>query len=214
MILQVILLAGLLFRINQVYVIVVGGGPGPGILMGSGLMVEEVSADNDPSLGPGPITAPVTIIEFSDFTCGYCRLIQETLEQVKELYGEEIQIIYRDFPRAGPVPGTVAFNAAVAAECSAKQGKFQEMHDLLFKNQPRFDPRSLKHYAAELDLDLERFDKCLESEIIWQEVRADYEDGVRYGVRATPTFFINGRVIIGAVPLSEFERLIDLALQE
>ncbi|HFQ92748.1 MAG TPA: DsbA family protein, partial [Anaerolineae bacterium] len=124
----------------------------------------------------------------------------------------QVRIVFRDYPQGGQ--GSLAFNAALAAECSAEQGKFQEMHDLLFQNQPRFDSDSLSRYASDIALNLEDFEQCMNSEVHWAEVRADYEDGIKYGVSATPTFFINGRPLRGAASFSEFERLINIALKE
>lgn len=203
MLLQIVFLAGLLFRINQVYIIVSSNGF-------RASAIQEVSVDDDPFLGE--TNAPVTIVGFSDYTCGYCRLAQETLEDVKEKYGDQVRIVFRDFPQRGY--GSLAFDAALAAECSAEQNKFQQMHQLLFQNQPRFDASSLNRYATTLDLDLEIFEQCMNSEASWAEVGEDYEDGINYGVSATPTFFINGHTLVGAAPLSEFERLIELELQQ
>jgi protein-disulfide isomerase len=88
------------------------------------------------------------------------------------------------------------------------------MRTLLFQNQPRFDSGRLIRYASSIELDLDDFEYCMNLETNWTKVQADYEDGVKYGVSATPTFFINGRILVGAAPISEFERLINLALQE
>ena len=203
MVLQIILLAGLLFRTNQVYIMVANNG------LGASTIAVQVR-DDDPSLGPAD--APVTIVEFSDYTCGYCRLVQETITQINEKYGDQVQIIFRDFPQSGQ--GSLAFNAALAAECSAEQGKFQEMRTLLFQNQPRFDISSLNRYASNLGLDSENFEQCMNLEANWIKVKSDYADGIKYGVRVTPTFFINGRILVGAAPFSEFERQINTALQE
>jgi protein-disulfide isomerase len=203
MVLQIILLAGLLFRINQVYTIIAGSNL-------STVVVENIPINDAPFLGP--VDAPVTIIEFSDYTCGYCRLIQETLTEVVEKYDGQVRIVFRDFPQGGQ--GSLAFNAALATRCSAEQKKFQEMRTLLFQNQPRFDSGRLIRYASSIELDLDDFEYCMNLETNWTKVQADYEDGVKYGVSATPTFFINGRILVGAAPISEFERLINLALQE
>jgi protein-disulfide isomerase len=203
MILQIVLLAGLLFRINQVYVIIAGGSFGANL-------IRDIPIRDAPSLGPD--NAPVTIIEFSDYTCGYCRLIQETLTEILKKHDGQVRIVFRDFPQGGQ--GSLAFNAALAARCSGEQGKLQEMRAALYQNQPRFDPGRLIRYASEIELDLADFEECMNLEANWTKVRTDYEDGLKYGVSATPTFFINGRILVGAAPLSEFERLINLALQE
>jgi len=208
LVLQTVLLAGLLVRTNQVYRWVAKDGATAPMTEIS--LVDHVSADDDPSTGPP--TAPVTIVEFSDFSCGHCREAQETLEQVKKRYGDRVQIVFRDFPLEGEVSGS--FMAALAAECADDQNAFWEMHDLLFEKQPAFDKGSLRSYAVSLGLDGEQFQNCLESKDHQDEILHDREEGVSYGVSGTPTFFVNGRRLIGTVAFSIFERAIDEALQE
>lgn len=206
LILQVILSAGLLIRVNQVYRWVATANP----QMIDISLLSDVSPDDDPFVGPA--TAPVTIVEFSDFACSHCREVQETLAQVRESYGDRVRIIFRDFPLEGP--GTPSFTAALAGECADDQGAFWEMHALLFENQPVFDRGSLRSYAASLALDMEQFNNCLEAEEHQTEIMHDVEDARSYGVSVTPTFFVNGRRLVGTVSFSIFRRAIDEALQE
>jgi protein-disulfide isomerase len=175
------------------------------------LAVVDVSVDDDPARGPED--AAVTIIEFSDFQCPYCgRFFQQTLPQLMQQYGDRIRFVYRDFPLDQIHPN--ARNAAIAAECADDQGRFWEYHDLLFSNQQALGVPDLKRYAEQLGLDADAFAECLDSQKYNEEVSADLRDGIQAGVSGTPTFFINGRRVVGAQPLQTFQTIIDQALAE
>ena len=208
LLLQVILSAGLLWRINQVYQLALDSPSN--VLRAESSDVVNVSADDDPALGPE--TAPVTIVAFSDFSCGACKAVQSTLAEVREKYGDRVRIVFRDFPRGGA--GYPGYNAALAAGCAEAQGAYWGMRDMLFENAPAFDRGSLRVYAARLELDVEQFAACLDSPAVQAEVEHDLVDGRSYGVVATPTFFVNGRRVVGSVSLITFEREIERALKE
>jgi protein-disulfide isomerase len=168
--------------------------------------VVSVSADDDPGLGP--TDAAVLIVEFSDFQCFYCaRFATETLGQILNTYGDSVRLVYRDFPLTSIHPQ--AQKAAEAAQCAHEEGKYWEYHDLLFQNQQALDVVNLKAYAEKVGLDTEAFDDCLDSGRFASEVSKDLTDGQVYGVTATPTFFINGRLVRGAQPFSVFQALIE-----
>jgi protein-disulfide isomerase len=170
--------------------------------------VKDVSADDDPSLGPD--CTPVTVIEFSDFRCPSCAAAQDTLREIREKYDEQIRIVFRDFPLSGE--GTPSFLAAEAAECADEQGKFWEMHDIMFARQHRISGTDgLEDLAREIGLDTELFEACLASGKYTDEVKKDRADGEAYGVMGTPTFFVNGRMIVGGSTVS-FEEAIDSIL--
>ncbi len=207
LIVQMVLSAGLLIRINQVYRLILQDRAS--VEINAIDYVDGVSPDDDPFIGP--MTAPVTIVEFSDFACGHCREAQATLAMVKERYGDRVRIVYRDFSLGSE--GSPSFTAALAAECADDQDAFWEMHDLLFKNQPTFDRSNLRSYAASLGLDMEQFHSCMESRKFQAEIAHDRQDGISYGVSGTPTFFINGHRLVGSAPLATFQRIIDQALQ-
>lgn len=173
--------------------------------------VVDVSVDDDPARGPED--AAVTIIEFSDFQCPYCgRFFQQTLPQLMAQYGDRIRFVYRDFPLDQIHP--FARGAAIAAECADDQGKFWEYHDLLFSNQQALSGADLKSYADRLGLDTEAFAACVDDSRYNDEVNADLRDGLQAGVTGTPTFFINGRRVVGAQPLQTFQAIIDELLPE
>ena len=162
-------------------------------------------ADTDPSLGSS--SAPVTIVEFSDFQCPFCRSVAPTLKQVREKYGDKVRVVWKDFPLTQIHPD--AFKAAEAAHCAGDQGKFWEYHDRLFANQQALQPDSLKSYASALGLDTAAFNSCLDSSKHGPRVSEGVAQGTRLGVNSTPTLYINGRMISGAQPLETFSILID-----
>jgi protein-disulfide isomerase len=164
----------------------------------------EVAA-TDPSLGDP--SAPVTIIEFSDFQCPFCQSVSPTLKAVREKYGDKVRVVWKDFPLTQIHPE--AFKAGEAAHCAGDQGKFWEYHDVLFANQQALQSDSLKKYAADLGLDAAAFDSCLETSKYGERVRSGVEQGSRLGVNSTPTIYINGRMLSGAQPIETFSTLID-----
>ncbi len=171
----------------------------------------KVSADDDEVLGEPD--APVTIIEFSDYQCPFCgRFWSETLGQIKTQYIEtgKVKLIYRDFPLSSI--HQYAQKAAEAAECAGEQGKYYEMHDKLFENQRALDTESLKSYAKDIGLNTDDFNDCLDSGKMTSEVNKDFSDGQSYGVRGTPAFFINGKLVSGAQPFSVFQQAIESEL--
>ena len=159
----------------------------------------------------GPEDAPVTIVEFIDFGCPFCgRHSRETIPQLRGEYEATIKYVIFNFPISRLHP--YAQQAAEAAECAYDQGKYWEYHDILFQNQAAQAEESLRMYAEDLGLDSDVFNACLDSGAKTQLVLDHVRDGQSYGVSATPTFFINGRILVGALPFSSFQTLIDEAL--
>ncbi|HEX5883544.1 MAG TPA: thioredoxin domain-containing protein [Pyrinomonadaceae bacterium] len=149
--------------------------------------VQNVSVGDDPSRGSA--TAPVTIVEFTDFQCPACAAMHPVLEEVLKSYGDKVRFVVRDFPLN---QHENARKAAEAANAANAQGKFFEYITLLFQRQKALDVPSLKKYATELGLDRARFDAALDHGVYAAEVAKDIEDGEMYGVGSTPTIFING----------------------
>jgi protein-disulfide isomerase len=154
----------------------------------------------------GPATAPVTIVEFSDFQCPYCSRLTPTLEQIKAKYGDKVRIVFRQFPL--PFHQN-AQKAAEAALCANDQGKFWQLHDAMFSNQAALGVDQLKAKAAELGMKPDDFNKCLDSGAKVAVVEADKKAGSEAGVNGTPAMFINGRFLNGAVPLENVTSVID-----
>ena len=168
----------------------------------------DVGADDDPFLGPQD--APVTLVEFSDFQCPYCRRVQSVLKRLMTAYHGKLKLVFRDFPLRQIHPE--AQKAAEAAQCANDQGQFWPYHDRLFAA-TELGVEYLKQYAVELDLDAEGFNTCLDSEKYSQEVQKDIDDARVAGVNATPAFFVNGLPINGAVPFERFVEMVELALE-
>ena len=158
----------------------------------------------------GPADAPVVLVEFADYECPFCgRFFRETYPTLISEYGDRMRYVFRNYPLSNLHPN--ASKAAEGGECAFDQDMFWEYHDLLLQRQAALDVPSLKRYAAELGLDLERFSTCLDSGQKIDVVATDLQDGLGYGVTGTPTFFINGRKLVGAQVLPVFRNLIEQA---
>jgi protein-disulfide isomerase len=138
----------------------------------------------------GPADAPVTLVEYGDFECPYCRAAVPIVRGVQEALGDRLRFVWRNFPLRNQHPH--AMHAAEAAEAAGAQGRFFDMHGMLFDRQEDLTDDDLVGYAGELGLDTDRFRRELESHEHAGRVRADFEGGLRSGVRGTPTFYIDG----------------------
>ena len=171
--------------------------------------VVDVSTAGQPSIGPD--NAKVVLVEFMDFQCPFCkRHADETLPRLLSEFGGKVRFVERNLPL---VIHPSAQKAAEASECAYAQGKYWEYHDVLFRNQTALDVASLKRYARDLDLDGAAFDACLDSGQGAARVKQDTEEASRLGVSGTPTFFLNGRKIVGARPFAQFKADIEAALK-
>jgi protein-disulfide isomerase len=139
----------------------------------------------------GPPTAPVTLVEYGDYECPYCGAAHPVVKEIYRQLGDELRFVFRHFPLTRVHPH--AERAAEAAEAAGAQGRFWQMHDLLFENQNALEDEDLLVYANAIGLDVRRFVIELENGVYTPKVRADFLSGVRSGVNGTPTFFINGR---------------------
>lgn len=160
--------------------------------------------------GAGSEQAPIQIVMYSDYQCPYCARVTPTLERVKEVYGERVRIVVRDFPLESIHPRAV--DAAKAARCAHEQGRFWDYYDRLFSTQTRMGQSDFLQHAASLGLDQATFTACTASERIAALVRDDMRSGERLGVSSTPAFFVNGRFLPGAQPFEAFKRVIDAEL--
>ena len=138
----------------------------------------------------GSADAAVTLVEYGDFQCPSCGAAHPIVQQVREALGDRLRFVYRHFPLSQM--HEYAFGAAEAAEAAGAQGKFWEMHDMLFENQEALSEQDLLSYAADLGLDVDRFASDLNDGTFDEKVRHDFMGGVKSGVNGTPTFFING----------------------
>jgi protein-disulfide isomerase len=165
----------------------------------------DVSADpGDPIKGPA--NAPITIIEYSDYQCPFCARVNPTLDQVRKVYGDQVRIIFKDFPLPNHPE---APKAAEAAHCAGEQGKYWELHDRMFASQQALQVPMLKQYAAALGLDMNAFNQCLDSGKHSARVTENLRSGEAIGVSSTPTLYVNGRPVVGAQPFEYFKAVID-----
>jgi len=168
----------------------------------------EIGTEGDPSLGPA--NAPITIVQFSDFNCGFCqRFHTETFPELMASYPDRIRFVYRDFP----VTSQESFFAAQAAQCAGDQDAFWDFHDLLFTGGLELGTEAYSAYAEQLGLDAQALLACVTDGTHAQEVEDDARFAAGLGVSGTPTFFINGLPMVGAQPLEQFQRLIDAELE-
>jgi protein-disulfide isomerase len=174
--------------------------------------VYKVDAGNAPAKGPR--SAPVQIVEFSDFQCPFCGRVEPTIKQIEQKYQGKVHFAFRNYPLPFHQHAQLAAEASMAAKA---QGKFWEMHDKMFANQTALERSDLEKYAQEIGLDMNKFKSDLDSGKYKDEVNADvqYANSVAGGGGfGTPTFFINGHKIAGAMPFEAFAQVIDQALKE
>jgi len=169
----------------------------------------DVPEDDDPVWGPQE--APITIIEFSDYECPYCRKWHvEVWPQLQATYGDQIRLVFRDFPLANIHAN--ATPAAAAANCALEQDMYFPFSEKLFEMKLNLGKTTYQSYAEELGLDMDIFNECLESGRYLDEVEADYQFAAGLGIRSTPTFFINGIPVVGAQPFDVFKTVIEKEL--
>jgi protein-disulfide isomerase len=154
----------------------------------------------------GKANAPVTIVEFSDFQCPFCQRVNPTLAKLRETYGDRISIVFKDYPLPNHPQ---APKAAEAARCAADQSKFWEMHDAMFANQKALEVPALKQTARAIGLDGGAFDTCIDSGKHAATVAKNAALGEQMGVNSTPTLYVNGRQVLGAMPFEVFKQVID-----
>ena len=163
-----------------------------------------VNSSGHPALGAKD--APVTIVEFTDFQCPFCKRTEDTLKQLREKYGDKIRLVHMDFP----LPfHSHALDAAKAARCANDQGKFWQFRDALFADQSKLAPGDLKATAKKLGLNTGQFGACFDKAKYESQIKSDQAAGAKVGVDGTPAFFIDGRPLTGAQPIPRFEELID-----
>jgi protein-disulfide isomerase len=165
-----------------------------------------------PAMAPslGPADAKVTIVEFTDYQCPFCHRAQQTVERLLDRYQGRIRLVYRDLPLD---MHTRAFAAARATRCANEQNRFWDLHRNLLENPGSFSDDDFKERAKELGLDGEQFAACLDSPRHDPAIQASLDEAVRIGIRATPTFLINGRMISGARPFDDFADVIEEELR-
>ena len=168
----------------------------------------DIPTEGYPSRGPED--APITIVEFSDFQCPFCRRFeQDTYQPLLDAYPGQIRFVYRNLPLTSIHPN--AMPAAIASLCANDQNAYWPFHDKLFANETLDDPTYIQ-YATDLGLDVDKFTACLTDGSHDAFIKQDMDFSLGLGVQSTPTFFINGLAIVGAQPLANFQQIIDKEL--
>jgi protein-disulfide isomerase len=168
--------------------------------------VNVTYSPNDPV--KGNMKAPVTIVEFTDFQCPFCKRAAGTMHELEAAYPDKLKVVARQYPLPFHDRGKPA---AVAALCAHDQGKYWEYRDKLFAEQKLSD-EDLRKYAKELNLNEKKFERCLKDGKQIARIENDMKDGSRFGVSGTPAFFINGEFLSGAQPIENFKTAVDNAL--
>lgn len=163
-----------------------------------------VDSSGHPSIGPKD--APITLVEFEDFQCPFCKASENTVKQVRTKYGDKVRLVHMDFPLSFHAH---ALDAANAARCANDQGKFWQFRETLFANQGKLTPADLKAAAKTLGMNSTQFNECFDKSKHLGEIKSDQAEGEKVGVDGTPGFFVNGRPLVGAQPLDKFSELID-----
>ncbi len=187
----------------------VGGAPAP-------------SADNEAAPGPakkvevgnapvrGPKNAPITVVLFSDFQCPFCSRVEPSIAELQKLYPGKVRVAWKNYPLPFHNNAKPAAEAALAAN---EQGKFWEMHDILFKNQQALTADDLEKYAKEIGLDMTKFKAAIDSHKFAAQIEADTKQGSALGVQGTPAAFVNGQLVSGAQPVDAFKKIVEADLK-
>jgi protein-disulfide isomerase len=162
----------------------------------------RVEAGNAPRLGSDK--APVQIIEYADYECPYCQKVSPDLERLQQEFGGQVSLVYKDFPL--PMH-PLAAKAAEGARCANAQGKFWEFHDFLFDTK-KLQVADMKAEARALKLDGDRFDRCLDKSEQFDDLKKDAQDAQRLGLQGTPSFFINGHFMSGAIGYNKLKETV------
>jgi protein-disulfide isomerase len=166
----------------------------------SATLTQPVSAHD---YAEGPADAPLTLVEYGDYQCPYCGAAYPIVKRLQKILGRKLRFVFRNFPLTQAHP--YALIAAEAAEAAALQGKFWEMHDLLFEQQTFLEPDVIPLWAKRIGLDLEKFKNDINQGVVATRIQEERQSGIRSGVNGTPTFFINGTRYDG---LSDYESLL------
>jgi protein-disulfide isomerase len=160
----------------------------------------------------GSADAPITLVEYGDYQCPYCRLAYPVVKELQKKLGKNLRFVFRNFPLTQAHP--LAEIAAQVAEAAATLGKFWPMHDVIYENQNELSPDALAAWAKDLGLDEKKMEAALNSPAIAKRIKEDRMSGIRSGVNGTPTFFINGARHDGAPDYASLLEAVEEQLQE
>ncbi len=170
-------------------------------------VIKQVDVGNAPTRGPK--NAPLTVVLFSDFQCPFCTRVEPSIKELEKTYPGKVRVAWKNFPLSFHNNAKPAAEAAMAAH---EQGKFWEMHEILFKNQQNLGAADLEKYAKEIGLDMAKFKAAMDSHKFAAQIDADMKQGTSVGVQGTPASFVNGHFINGAQPFEAFKKIADAEL--
>jgi protein-disulfide isomerase len=176
-----------------------------------GLEQPRIAVTNGTNAVKGSEKAKITIVEFSDFQCPFCKKGADTMKEVMKKYNGKVQYYFRDYPLSFH---DRAKQAANASRCAAEQGKFWQFHDTVFAEQSKLSDDDLIAVGKKLNLDMTKYEPCVKEMKNAAKVESDMHDGENAGVTGTPAYFINGIFVSGALPLNKFEAIIDSELKK
>ena len=159
----------------------------------------------------GPANAPMVLVEYGDYQCPYCGAAYPVVKRLQKKLGKKLRLVFRNFPLTESHP--YALIAAEAAEAAALQGKFWEMHDLLFEQQALLKPEIIPSWAKRIGLNLEQFENDIKQSVVEKRIKEDRQSGIRSGVNGTPTFFINGTRFDGPPDYNSLLTALESALE-
>lgn len=170
-------------------------------------LIPAVNSNDHVYGNPG---APLELVEYGDYECPFCGRAYPIVKSIQEKLGEDLKFVFRNFPLRKIHPN--AYPAAIATEAAALQGKFWEMHDIIFENQRTLEPEYIFAFASRLGLDMARFQSDIQDEDLYLKARKDFESGMKSGVNRTPTFFVNGRKFNGDWSTGQLLRYLECEL--
>lgn len=174
------------------------------------MLAGPIISDLDP--GMGNKEAPVTIVIFSDYQCGFCQKQEQTLKNLLNQYGDKIRLIWKDYPESDE--NSISFLAAVAGRCAQEQKKFWEYHDLLFQNSGGLNSKILFELARKLNLNINQFNYCLSGSEAEQLIKDNIEEADALGISGVPFIYVNDREVMGEITFEELEEIIDTELNK
>ncbi len=170
-------------------------------------MIDLIPAVNSNDHISGNANAPLELVEYGDYECPFCGRAYPIVKNIQEKLGQDLKFVFRNFPLRKIHPH--AYPAAIATEAASIQGKFWEMHDIIFENQKTLEPGNILVFARNLGLDMDRFQQDILDESLYLKARKDFESGMKSGVNRTPTFFVNGKKFNGDWSTGELLRYLE-----
>ncbi len=174
------------------------------------MLAGPIITDLDPSLGA--TDAPVTIVQFSDFECGFCQEQEQILKQIINEYQGKLRLIWKDYPENNE--DSISFQAAISARCAQKQNQFWPFHDLLYQNNNNLTQLKFLNFADQLDLNRAEFVRCLDNDNIKQLIKNNIEEANALDIKGIPFIYVNDQEVMGEISVEELKRIVEIELDK